>query len=513
MKTALISVYDKTGLEDLARFLHGKGVQLLSTGGTLKFLLDCGIPALSVAEYTGQEEILDGRVKTLHPKIFGGILARRSNPEDVKTLEKQSMFELDFVIVTLYPFVETLNTPGAGEDDIIEKIDIGGVSLLRAAAKNFRDVTVVAGQSEYEAVKSQFDDSLDAAAKLAIRKSLAAKAIACTSAYDAAISKWLGSDFEKYPAKLTCGMEKVQDCRYGENPHQSAAFYRDPSCKETSVANAKQVNGKELSYNNILDLDAALEIARSFDEAPVVVIIKHNNPCGVACADTLAEAWEAAKVCDPVSAFGGIVAVNRPVDAVVAHKMVEIFLEAVIAPSYAPEALEILKKKPNLRLLDCGGPFTPAATQPMLRSVIGGCLVQDRDMGKIRREDLKIVSKKQPTEEDLRGLLFAWRIAKFVKSNAIIYTNTSSTIGIGAGQMSRIDSTRLAATKAQFPVRGSYMASDAFFPFRDNVDLAAQIGIKAIISPGGSIRDEEVVAAADEHGIIMVFTGMRHFRH
>ncbi|NLD61638.1 bifunctional phosphoribosylaminoimidazolecarboxamide formyltransferase/IMP cyclohydrolase [Candidatus Sumerlaeota bacterium] len=513
MKTALISVYDKTGLEDLATFLHKQGVQLLSTGGTLKFLRDCGLPALSVADYTEQPEILDGRVKTLHPKIFGGILARRANPADMTTLADAKMAAIDYVIVTLYPFVETMKSASATESDIIEKIDIGGVSLLRAAAKNFRDVAVVAQQSDYEALKSLFDSSLDDNAKLSIRKHLAAKAIAHTSAYDAAITSWLGKDFEPYPDTFSVGFSKLQDLRYGENPHQSAAFYRDPLCSETCVANAKQLHGKELSYNNILDLDAALEIARSFPEIPTVVIVKHNNPCGVACSEDLVEAWNAARACDPTSAYGGITAVNRPVTAALAEKMAEIFLEAIIAPSFEPDALAILEKKKNLRLLDCGGAFTAPNNQKMVRSVIGGALVQDRDMGRLTRDDLKVVSKAQPTEEDLQGLLFAWKIAKFVKSNAIIYTNKNATIGIGAGQMSRIDSTKIAATKAQSPVRGAYMASDAFFPFRDNVDLAADIGIKAIISPGGSIRDEEVLAAADEHGIIMVFTGMRHFRH
>ncbi len=513
MKTALISVYDKTGLEELASFLHGQGVELLSTGGTLKFLKDHGIPATSVADYTGQKEILGGRVKTLHPSIFGGILARRDQSDDIKTLDESGIKPIDFVIVTLYPFVETVANPKSTETEIIEKIDIGGVAMLRAAAKNFHDVAVVASEKDYDLLKTMFDATLDEEGKLKIRKELAAKAIALTSAYDSHISKWLANEFETYPATITIGYEKLQQLRYGENPHQAAAFYRDPTCTETCVANAKQLNGKELSYNNILDLDAALEIVRSFPEKPTVVIVKHNNPCGVACAENALDAFVAAKACDPTSAFGGIVAVNRPVTLELAAKMTEMFLEAVIAPSYEEDALALLQTKKNLRVIDCGGEFSPVRNQRMLRSVIGGTLMQDRDLSQLSVKDLKVVSKVQPSKEDLNQLLFAWKIAKFVKSNAIIYTRDYRTIGIGAGQMSRIDSTKIAASKAQSSVRGAYMASDAFFPFRDNIDLAAEIGIKAIISPGGSIRDQEVISAADEHGIIMVFTGKRHFRH
>lgn len=530
MKTAIISVYDKTGIEDFARFLAARGVEILSTGGTLQYLREKGIAAASIADYTGQEEILGGRVKTLHPRIFAGILARRDNPEDMATLECAGIKPIDFVVVSLYPFRETAARPGATEAEVIEQIDIGGVALLRAAAKNFHHVTVVTNPQHYGKVMRALEAAPTEDNLLTLRRALAAEVFHAISHYDEAIMGYLQSPGSIGPApahahahahmapaevpaaeRLVLEFEKVQSLRYGENPHQTAAFYRLPGSEETSVARARQLHGKELSYNNILDLDAALEVVRAFDE-PACCIIKHNNPCGVARGATPAEAYKAALECDPVSAFGGIVAFNREVDAETGALVADLFVEAIIAPSFAPDALAALKKKKNVRLLETG-PFTAPQDQQMLRSVTGGLLVQSRDLPLIGPEGLRVVTKLEPTQDDLDGLMFAWRVAKFVKSNAIVYTTRNATVGIGAGQMSRIDSTRIAAVKARSPIRGAYMASDAFFPFRDNVDQAAQMGIRAIIQPGGSVRDDEVISAADEHGMIMVFTGMRHFRH
>lgn len=530
INTALISVYDKTGLEPFARFLTGRGIEILSTGGTLSYLTERGIPATSISDYTGQKEILGGRVKTLHPKIFAGILARRSKHEDIATLAAEGIKPIDLVVVTLYPFEETVAREGVTLEEAIEQIDIGGVSLIRAAAKNHRDVLVASSPIMYPLLEKLIGEGMGEHAEQT-RRVLAARAFVQTFVYDRAIERFFdglvlpdsgyGLDLPKppipkqealnYPRQLDLYFEKLQDLRYGENPHQSAAFYRIPETEETSIATARQLHGKELSYNNIVDLDAALEVVRAFDE-PTCCVIKHNNPCGVARADNLVDAYTAARDCDPTSAFGGVIGFNREVDAATAEKLGDMFVEAIIAPSFAAEAREMLQKKKNIRLLETGA-FTAPAEQAMLKSVVGGLLVQNRDLGTRTPAELKLVTKLQPTAEDLEGLLFAWRVAKFVKSNAIVYTSLNATIGIGAGQMSRIDSTNIAAVKAQTPVRGSYMASDAFFPFRDNVDRAADIGIKAIIQPGGSIRDEEVIAASDEHQMIMVFTGMRHFRH
>lgn len=519
INSVLISVYDKNGVAELSRALINLGARVLSTGGTLKTLLDDGIPADSVREYTGQEEILGGRVKTLHPRIFGGILARRDDAAHMETLATEGIDAIDVVVVTLYPFEETVAKEGTTLAQAIEQIDIGGVSLLRAAAKNHASTYVVSSPDQYQHVISQLTQYDDHYCQelTELRQTLAVEAFARTAAYDQAIQKYLagqdsksGADAE-FPQSMATDFVKVQDLRYGENPHQRAAFYKSPGAQETSVATSKQLQGKELSYNNIVDLDSALEVVRAFDE-PACCIIKHNNPCGVARAASLAEAFTAARECDPTSAFGGIIGFNGTVDEATAKVVADLFAEAIIAPSFTPEALSVLKSKKNLRLLETG-PFTALELQPMLKSVVGGILVQSRDLGMVSRSDLKVVSKRQPNENDYEGLLFAWRVAKFVKSNAIIYTNRNVTIGIGAGQMSRIDSTNIAAVKARMPVRGAYMASDAFFPFRDNVDRAADIGIHAIIQPGGSIRDEEVIAAADEHDMILVFTGMRHFRH
>lgn len=523
VSTALISVHDKTNLEPFARALVDHGVEILSTGGTLAFLQEKGIPATSVSDYTAQEEILGGRVKTLHPKIFAGILARRDVEGDRQTLDANGIKPIDIVVVSLYPFEETVAQPNVTMAEAIEQIDIGGVSLLRAAAKNHKHVYVVSHYTQYEDVANAITVGGDEATLEAMRLELACQAFRTTFWYDSSIEDYLESqaarpldteeseEVSQFPDILDPVFQKVQDLRYGENPHQSAAFYVDPESTETSVATANQLHGKELSYNNIIDLDSALEIVRAFEE-PVCCVIKHNNPCGVARAEKLVDAFKAARDCDPTSAFGGIVGFNRDVDAATAEEMSTLFLEAIIAPGFDEGALEILRKKKNLRLLETG-PFTEPEPQWMLKSVVGGLLLQDRELGVVSKEELKVVSEAKPTDSDLEGLLFAWRVAKFVKSNAIVYTSTNATIGIGAGQMSRIDSTNIAAVKAQRPVRGAYMASDAFFPFRDNVDRAADIGIKAIIQPGGSVRDDEVIQAANEHGMILVFTGMRHFRH
>ncbi len=527
IRTALISVYDKTGLEDLGKALARHDVEILSTGGTLKFLRDKGIAATSISDYTGQPEILGGRVKTLHPKIFAGILARRSNPDDMRTLAESGIKPIDLVVVNLYPFEETVSAPGTTLEEAIEQIDIGGVSLIRAAAKNHEDVLVLASPEAYPPLVAHLNGAPEPQEEMPAM-AFAIHAFATTSCYDAAIMGYLteqlpedlcddpdhdhgGEEATEHPDELSPSFEKLQDLRYGENPHQTAAFYDLADSFETSVAKAEQLQGKELSYNNIVDLDSALEIVRAFEE-PTCCIIKHNNPCGVARAANLKDAYLAARECDPTSAFGGVIGVNREVDEDTATAITEMFVEAVIAPRFTEAAKAVFARKKNVRLLETG-PFTPAQPQMMLKSVVGGLLVQDRDLGVITRDDLKVVSKARPTEEDLDSLLFAWRVAKFVKSNAIVYTSRDATIGIGAGQMSRIDSTNLAAVKARSPIRGACMASDAFFPFRDNVDRAADIGIRAIIQPGGSVRDEEVIQAADEHGMILVFTGMRHFRH
>ncbi len=523
ISTALISVHDKTNLEPFARALTELGIEILSTGGTLEFLKSKGIAATSVSDYTEQDEILGGRVKTLHPKIFAGILARRDEAGDMETLSQRQIKPIDLVVVSLYPFEETVAKPDVTKAEAIEQIDIGGVSLLRAAAKNHQHVYVVSHFTQYDKVQEALNNGASPELLEEIRTELACQAFRTTFWYDSNIEDYL----EDLPSRIDNDEElhdpsqfadildpvftKVQDLRYGENPHQKAAFYSDPSCGETSVATSNQLHGKELSYNNIVDLDSALEIVRAFEEA-VCCVIKHNNPCGVARAEKPVDAFKAARDCDPTSAFGGIIGFNREVDSETAEEVAQLFAEAIIAPSFHADALEILRKKKNLRLLATGA-FAPMQEQWMLKSVIGGMLVQDRDLGTMTREQLNIVSQAKPSDADINGLLFAWKVAKFVKSNAIIYTSANATIGIGAGQMSRIDSTNIAAVKAQRPVRGSYMASDAFFPFRDNVDRAADIGVKAIIQPGGSVRDEEVIQAANEHNIILVFTGMRHFRH
>lgn len=515
-KRALLSVSDKTGLVEFAQFLSDQGVKLLSTGGTARHLREAGLAVTDVSEITGFPEILDGRVKTLHPAIHGGLLARRDVPEHLTTAGEHGIGMIDLVVVNLYPFAAASADPNKSPEEVIEQIDIGGPSMLRSAAKNFASVTVICDPADYCRVRGEMEGG---GPSEALRRELATKVFAHTSAYDAMIANYLesqnqGGESTDWPAVLSMSLPLGQVMRYGENPHQAAAFYRDPSFSETSLASARQIHGKELSYNNILDAEGALEMVRDFEdpELAAAVIVKHSNPCGIAVSHSLAKAYRKARATDPDSAFGGIVALSRPVDGETAAIIGETFMEIVIAPSFDEEALEILTAKKNLRLLETG-PFTPKKGNRIMRGIVGGVLVTDRDLGMTGLGDLNCVSRKKPEEEDFPGLLFAWRCVKWVKSNAIVYTSPSATIGIGAGQMSRVDAANFGAKKARSSLKGAIMASDAFFPFRDCVDIAAKHDIRAVIQPGGSIRDQEVIEAANEMGIIMVFTGRRHFRH
>ncbi len=515
IRRALISVSDKRGIEDLARALAESGVEILSTGGTARLLAGAGIPVVEIGDYTGFPEMMAGRVKTLHPKIHGGILGRRGIDDAV--MAEHGIPPIDLVVVNLYPFQATVARPGCTLEEAIENIDIGGPTMVRAAAKNHAAVAVVVDPDDYPAIvtavktKGGLED--------AERFRLAVKAFEHTAAYDGAIANYLGAVLEPdspFPPTLNQQWIKTEDLRYGENPHQKAAFYCEPGDLETSVASAEQIQGKALSFNNINDTDAALECVKQFGE-PACVIVKHANPCGVAVAEDPLAAYERAYATDPTSAFGGIIAFNRPLEGPVARAIVERqFVEVIIAPEVDEDAQAILAAKPNVRVLACG--HWPAEPRPGLdfKRVTGGLLVQDRDIARIQPQDLKTVTRRAPDERELADLLFAWRVAKFVKSNAIVYARDGQTIGIGAGQMSRVWSARIAAEKAAaegLRVAGSVMASDAFFPFRDGIDAAAEAGITAVIQPGGSMRDEEVIAAADEHGMAMVFTGIRHFRH
>jgi phosphoribosylaminoimidazolecarboxamide formyltransferase/IMP cyclohydrolase len=520
---ALLSVSDKTGVVDFARALDRLGVKMLSTGGTAKALADAGLQVTEIGDYTGFPEMLDGRVKTLHPKVHAGILARRDVAAHAAALEQHAIPAIDLVVVNLYPFRETVAKPGCTLDQAIENIDIGGPTLLRAAAKNWPHVGVVVDPADYAALGAELARNgrvLSAATRFA----LARKAFSHTAAYDGAISNWLtaraadGSAVE-FPDRINLHASKVQDLRYGENPHQRAAFYADDRPPPGALAGYRQLQGKELSYNNIADSDAAWECAKAFagDEATACVIVKHANPCGVALAATPVEAYRRAFATDPVSAFGGIIAFNRPVDGATVEAIAAQFLEVLIAPGYTEDALEVIAAKKNVRVLEIALPAAGGAAAAWdFKRVGGGFLVQTADSHVARAADLKVVTRKQPTPEQVRDLLFAWRVAKFVKSNAIVYCGDGRTLGIGAGQMSRVDSTRIAAAKAQsaaLSLAGSVVASDAFFPFRDGLDVVADNGATAVIQPGGSVRDDEVIAAADERGIAMVFTGVRHFRH
>ena len=512
---ALVSVSDKSGIVDFCRELNQLGIEILSTGGTAKILAEHSIPATEVSDYTGFPEMMDGRVKTLHPKVHGGILARRGIDDAV--MAANGINAIDMVVVNLYPFEQTIANPDCDLDTAIENIDIGGPTMIRAAAKNHADVAVIVDPADYASIIEQLKNN-NSALSQQTRFNLALKSFEHTARYDTAIASYLGNiSGVQFPETLNLQFYHNQTMRYGENPHQNAAFYREKAPAGGTIAAAKQLQGKELSYNNISDADAALECVKSFDDQPTCVIVKHANPCGVAQADSLLAAYDKAYVTDPTSAFGGIIAFNRELDEATAAEIVKRqFVEVIIAPSISAAAQTALAGKQNVRVLACG--LWNNAKQPELdfKRVAGGLLVQDKDSGAINAADLKIVSKRAPTEQETADLLFAWKVAKFVKSNAIVYCKNGQTIGVGAGQMSRVYSAKIAGIKASdagLDVAGSAMASDAFFPFRDGIDSAAEAGITAVIQPGGSMRDDEVIAAADEHNIAMVFTGMRHFRH
>ena len=515
IQRAILSVTDKSGLIDFARKLAGLGVELVSTGGTAKLLRDSGIKVKDISELTGFPEMLDGRVKTLHPKVHGGILHRREDAAHRSAVAEHGIPAIDMVVVNLYAFEKTAAKPGVHFEELIENIDIGGPSMIRSAAKNFQDVAVVTSPADYDAIADEMARSAGALSS-ETKWRLAQKAFATTAAYDSAIASTLervgvNGHFELraqegFPQTLRLSFLKTMDLRYGENPHQKAAMYTDGSAM--GVANAHQIQGKELSYNNITDLQAAWDLAQDFDET-VCAIIKHTNPCGAATGKTLAEAYRHALECDPVSAFGGVIGVNRPVDAAAATEMAKLFLEVIAAPSFEPAAKEIFSSKKNLRLVE-----VPAGRQDwVLKNISGGMLVQDADLRHLSESDLKIVSKRPPTPEEKRALLFAWKVCKHVKSNAILYARDGQTVGVGAGQMSRVDACKVGAMKAQLPLKGTVAASDAFFPFPDGVEEIANAGATAIIQPGGSVRDQEVIEAADRLGVAMIFTGIRHFRH
>ncbi|EKO3854114.1 MULTISPECIES: bifunctional phosphoribosylaminoimidazolecarboxamide formyltransferase/IMP cyclohydrolase [Vibrio] len=529
IRRALISVSDKTGIVEFAQALAERGVDILSTGGTARLLAEQGIAVTEVSDYTGFPEMMDGRVKTLHPKVHGGVLGRRGQDDDV--MEKHGINPIDMVVVNLYPFAETVAKEGCTLADAVENIDIGGPTMVRSAAKNHKDVTIVVNAGDYQRVIAEMDAN-DKSLTLDTRFDLAIAAFEHTAAYDGMIANYFGTmvpsygenkegdepspeNKSKFPRTFNQQFEKKQDMRYGENSHQAAAFYVEANPQEASVSTARQIQGKALSYNNIADTDAALECVKEFNE-PACVIVKHANPCGVALGKDILEAYNRAYQTDPTSAFGGIIAFNQELDAETATAIVERqFVEVIIAPSVSAEAIEVVAAKKNVRLLECGEWSTKTTGFDMKR-VNGGLLVQDRDQGMVSLDDLKVVSKRQPTEEELKDALFCWKVAKYVKSNAIVYAKGDMTIGVGAGQMSRVYSAKIAGIKAAdegLEVAGSVMASDAFFPFRDGIDAAAEAGIKCVIQPGGSMRDDEVIAAADEHGMAMIFTGMRHFRH
>ncbi|NDL65926.1 bifunctional phosphoribosylaminoimidazolecarboxamide formyltransferase/IMP cyclohydrolase [Acerihabitans arboris] len=523
VRRALLSVSDKAGIVEFAQSLSQRGIALLSTGGTARLLAEAGLPVTEVSDYTGFPEMMDGRVKTLHPKVHGGILGRRG--QDDAIMQQHHIEPIDMVVVNLYPFASTVARAGCTREEAVENIDIGGPTMVRSAAKNHIDVAIVVNSGDYAGIINELDEN-NGSLTLATRFNLAVKAFEHTAAYDSTIANYFGSQVPAYhgdttepsgrfPRTLNLNFIKKQDMRYGENSHQLAAFYIEEQIQEASVATARQLQGKALSYNNIADTDAALECVKEFAE-PACVIVKHANPCGVATGASLLEAYERAYKTDPTSAFGGIIAFNRPLDAATAKAIISRqFVEVIIAPSVDDDALTALAAKQNVRVLTSG---TWSSRVPSLdfKRVNGGLLVQERDLGMVGEADLRIVTERQPTADELRDALFCWKVAKFVKSNAIVYARDNMTIGIGAGQMSRVYSARIAGIKAAdegLEVRGSAMASDAFFPFRDGIDAAAAVGISCVIQPGGSIRDDEVIAAANEHGIAMIFTDMRHFRH
>jgi phosphoribosylaminoimidazolecarboxamide formyltransferase/IMP cyclohydrolase len=513
VKTALISVSDKTGLEEFATGLNELGIGIISTGGTAKFLASSGIHVGLVEDLTGFPEIMDGRVKTLHPKIHGGILSDRRKEEHQEQINQFDIRVIDIVVVNLYPFAETVSRPGILMDEVIENIDIGGPALIRAAAKNYRNVAVVVDPEDYRSVVEELKTNQNEL-RLATRQKLAAKAFNYTAFYESLISSFFRKEFGPvFPKHFTFGFRKSFEPRYGENPHQKAAFYKLPEVKEPCISNAVQLHGKRLSFNNVCDSDAAIELIKEF-EKPAAVIVKHTNPCGAALCETVSEAFGKALKCDPISAFGGIIALNRECNSETAEQIASFFNEVVIAPSYSKEALDILKEKKNLRILQVKG-LESVKPLPGLefRKVGGGLLIQERDIYKLNKSELKTVTNKKPAKEQIRDMLFGWAVARHVKSNAIVLVKNEATVGIGAGQMSRVDSVKLACQEAGGKAIGSVLVSDAFFPFRDSIDLASKSGVTAVIQPGGSVRDEEVIEAADEHEMVMLFTGHRCFRH
>jgi phosphoribosylaminoimidazolecarboxamide formyltransferase/IMP cyclohydrolase len=518
IRRVLISVSDKTGLINLGRQLHGFGAELLSTGGTARHLRDAGIPVKDVSDHTGSPEILDGRVKTLHPKIHGGLLAIREKREHMQQLRQQGIQEIDMVVVNLYPFLETARRESSTFDEVLEQIDIGGPSMVRSAAKNHGSVAVVTDPADYGWLMEELNSSggyLSAASRFR----LAQKAFVLTATYDAAIASWLAErewsdqgvrkSSSSLPSLDFLPLRRTHELRYGENPHQRGALYERLGSRRGGVSAAEILHGKELSYNNLLDADAAWNLVLEFDR-PASAVIKHTNPSGVAQADELHRAYMLARDCDPVSAFGSVVALNRSVDGKTAQELNTTFIEVVLAPDFSPEALEILKQKKNLRLLRVG-PERDAS--PACRSIGGGFLVQDQDLLRVRHENLKVVTKRAPSKEEMEALLFGWRVVKHVKSNAIVFSDASRTLGIGAGQMSRVDSVKWGAQRATLPLKGCALASDAFFPFPDGLIAAVDYGVRAVIQPGGSVRDAEVITAADERDVAMLFTGIRHFKH
>ncbi len=518
IRRALLSVTDKTGLVDFARVLAGFSVELVSTGGTAAALRAAGLPVKDISELTGFPEMLDGRVKTLHPRVHGGLLYIRGNPQHEAAVWAHGIEPIDMVVVNLYAFERTAAQPGVAFGHLIENIDIGGPSMVRSAAKNFEDVAIVTKVADYPELIDELKARSGALSR-ATRWSLAKKAFALTAAYDSAIAGTLeriaeapapsapaAIDDTALPATLRLNLPRIQALRYGENPHQRAALYSDAS--GLGIAGSLQLQGKELSYNNLVDLDACWELAQEFEE-PAVVIVKHTNPCGAATGATILEAYKKALECDPVSAFGGVIGINREVDGPAAEEIAKLFVEAIAAPGFSPEARERFAAKKNLRLVE----VKAAPPKPIVKNVSGGLLLQDADTGRVTESELKVVTWRPPTAGELRSLLFAWRVCKHVKSNAIVYARDGQTLGVGAGQMSRVDAARFGAMKAVLPLQGCVAASDAFFPFPDGLEAVAQAGATAVIQPGGSVRDDEVIAAADKLGVAMVFTGIRHFRH
>ena len=519
IRRALLSVTDKTGLVEFAKVLAGFGVELISTGGTARALRDAGLAVKDISDLTGFPEMLDGRVKTLHPRVHGGLLYIRGNADHEAAVAAHDIQPIDMVVVNLYAFEKTAAQPGVAFGHLIENIDIGGPSMVRSAAKNFEDVAIVTRVSDYPALIQEMKSANGAALSRETRWKLARQAFATTSAYDTAIANTLDQiaqaplpenpaspDSNAFPSTLRINFPLAQSLRYGENPHQRAALYSDGS--GLGIAGATQLQGKELSFNNLVDLDACWELAQEFDE-PAAIIVKHTNPCGAATGKSILEAYEKALACDPVSAFGGVIGINRTVDGEAAAEIAKLFVEAIAAPAFSPEARERFAAKKNLRLVE----VRSAPPRPVVKQVSGGLLLQDADTGRVTEDELKVVTWRPPTAEELRSLIFAWRVCKHVKSNAIVYARDGQTVGMGAGQMSRVDAARFGAQKAVLPLKGTVAASDAFFPFPDGLEAVAAAGATAVIQPGGSVKDEDVIAAADKLGIAMVFTGIRHFRH